>query len=371
MNNKKIYQPDYAVHPGETLREKLEELRMPSKEFAVRTGKPAETISKILSGRSSITPEMAVQFEKVLGISAKFWIKKQSNYNEFTARQKHKEEIKSAMEWAKNFPYPQMVKIGLVKGTRKLEEKAEELLEYFNISKPDAWENIYFNKQTPVYFRISLKHAKDPYALSALLQMGEIKAGEIKRIEFNKTKLKEILPQLKHIMALEPIDFLRQIQKKCLSAGIKVVYTPNLPKTVVHGTVRWIDNVPVLQMTDRLKRYDVFWFSFFHEIGHILLHNNKKNIFLEEVKANDNKDKQEKEADNFAAKWLLTDDEYSQVINAIELNRNDIKTINFYAEKFKTHKDIIIGRILHHNKNLYKNSSYRNKIKTIDFNKLL
>ncbi len=369
MSGKYKYEPEYAVHPGETLREKLNEIVMTPKEFAVRTGKPVKTISEILNGKSSITHEMAVLFEKVLKIPAGFWIKKQANYNEFIAREKQKEELKKSKDWAKEFPYIQMAKIGLVKTTRKPEEKVEELLKFFNVSKPSAWEDIYLNQKTPVFFRISLKHNKNPYALSVLLRIGEIKANEITAPDFNKTKLKNLLPELKEIMANKPDDYLINIKEKCLTAGVKVIYTPNLPGTVIHGTVRWINNTPVIQMTDRLKRYDIFWFSLFHEIGHILLHGNKKNIFLEEIKNAEDKDDKEKEADEFASQLLLKDDEYEVIINQIKASHDILKTIQFYAKEFGTHKDIIIGRILHKNKHLYKIGFLQKEIEKVDFEK--
>ena len=371
MRAKYTYQPDYAVHPGETLREKLAELAMTPKEFAIRTAKPVKTISEILNGKSSITFEMAVLFEKVLNISANFWIKKQANFNEFVAREMHKAEIAEATDWAKLFPYPQMAKIGLVAATRKAEEKAEELLHFFNVSKPSAWENIYMYQQTPVFFRISLKHTKDPYALSALFRMGEIKANTIDAPEFNKAVLKSIIPGLKEIMVNKPNDYLQQIQLKCMQAGVKVIYTPNLPKTVIHGTVRWLNDKPVLQMTDRLKRYDIFWFSLFHEIGHILLHGNKKNIFLEEINNSDNKDIKEQEADEFAAQWLLSDDEYEEIISTIKSGADILETIQGFANKYNTHKDIIIGRILFRNKDLYKYGFLQKELEKVDFNDLI
>jgi len=371
MSTKYTYKPDYAVHPGETLREKLEELEMTPKEFAIRTGKPEKTISEILNGKSSITFDMAVLFEKVLKIPANFWIKKQANYNEFIARQKHNAEIEKATEWAKQFPYPQMAKLGLVKATRKAKEKVEELFHYFNVSKTSAWANIYLNQKTPVFFRISLKHAKNPYALSALLRMGEIIANDINAPDFDKKKLKSVLPELKNIMADKPDNYLQQIQKICLLAGVKVIYTPNLPGTVIHGTVRWLNNNPVLQMTDRLKRYDIFWFSLFHEIGHILLHGNKKNIFLEEVNNTGNKDQKEIEADEFAAQLLLSDDEYFEIIDNINSGKDVMETIQYFAAEFNTHKDIIIGRILFRNKDLYKYGFLQKEIEKVDFNEIL
>lgn len=83
---KNQYIPQVVFHPGETLAEKLEEMGMGPKEFAVRTGKPEKTISEILNSKSSITPEMAVQFESVTKIPARFWLNRQRSYDEYMAR---------------------------------------------------------------------------------------------------------------------------------------------------------------------------------------------------------------------------------------------------------------------------------------------
>ena len=86
MGKKNQYFPQSAPHPGETLREKLEEMMMGQKEFALRTGKPEKTIIAIIKGDSSISPDMAVQFERVTQIPTNFWINHQRNYDEFIAR---------------------------------------------------------------------------------------------------------------------------------------------------------------------------------------------------------------------------------------------------------------------------------------------
>ncbi|MCD6107070.1 MAG: HigA family addiction module antidote protein [Caldisericaceae bacterium] len=371
MSGKYKFQPDYAVHPGETLREKLEELNMKPKEFAVRTGKPVKTISNVLNGKSSITSEMAVQFEKVLGIPASFWMTKQANYNEFIARETEKEDLNKAVEWVKRFPYVQLVKMGYVKATSDTKEKVNELLTFFNVSKPKAWENLYLNQQAPVFFRISLKHTKDPYALSALLRIGEIETSKIEAKPYDKKKLREILPELKKIMCMEPEDFLGKIRERCQMAGVKVVYTSNLRKTVVSGAVRWINDNPVIQMTDRFKRYDIFWFSLFHELGHVLLHGRKKNIFLEEIENINNHDEKEREANEFAAQFLLTDEQYEKIVNAIASKKRTpdeiLLMIKDFAKRFGTHKDIIIGRILYYNTGLHKYGFLQKELKRIEF----
>ena len=74
MTTRNEYIPQSYSHPGETLAEKLDELGMGTKEFSIRTGKPEKTIIAVMKGESSITPDMAVQFENVLRIPANFWL---------------------------------------------------------------------------------------------------------------------------------------------------------------------------------------------------------------------------------------------------------------------------------------------------------
>ena len=376
MTKKYKLETNYAIHPGITLREKLEELQITPKEFAIRTGKPIKTISNVLNGKSSITPEMAVQFEKVLNIPANFWMAKQANYNEYMAREKEKEELTESIEWSKKFPYNDLAKLGYVDFTKDAIEKAKNLLSFFDISNSKAWEKIYLNQQLPVLFRISLKKSKNPHSLSAFLRIGEIEASKIVAPSFKKAKLREILKNLKDIMYKESRNFLEEIKEYSLSAGVKIIFTPGLPNTAINGVVRWLNDNPVIQITDRFKRYDIFWFSLFHEFGHIILHSNKKDIFLEEIENTKSKSKEEIEADKFTEEFLLSYENYNKIIDKLNSlpDKNPSKILNIikdYAKVLNTHKDIIIGRILFHDKSLYKYGFLQNELKKIDFEKLL
>ena len=125
------YIPSVVFHPAETLREKLAEMGMGIKEFALRTNKPEKTVIAVLNQESSLTPEMAVLFENVTQIPASFWINKQARYNEYVARMKQEEALIEAQEWAKEFPYAEMAKNNWVPATRKIEEKTHHLLSFF------------------------------------------------------------------------------------------------------------------------------------------------------------------------------------------------------------------------------------------------
>lgn len=337
------YKPQIAFHPGETLAEKLEELGMGPKEFALRTRKPEKTVIAVLNAKSSITPEMAVKFENVLKIPAHFWLNKQRNYEEFLARIEREEILKESNDWARNFPYADMANKGWLPKTSRISEKTNALLNFFGFSDHLAWQKYYFGQQLKVAFRISLAHTKAPYAVSAWLRKGEIQAAELSVKAFSEKAFKDALPKIKKVMAKQPVNFFGQLQSICADAGVKVVHTPCVPKAPISGCTRWINNNPLIQLSGRYKRNDIFWFTFFHEVGHILLHG-KKDIFLESIEYSDKDIQKENEADAFAKKWTLSETEEAEILEHFELSEQDILA---FAKKFGTHPAIIIGRLQH------------------------
>lgn len=355
------FHTDIAFHPGETLAEKLEELKMGPKEFAIRTGKPEKTIIAILKGDSSITPEMAVLFESVLKIPASFWIKRQYSYDEYKAREKRALAIEGAKDWAKSFPIADMVKCGWLKAHTKAEEKVAELFHFFGVSSPNAWEDYFFNQQLKVAFRISLTHTKEPHAISAWIRQGEIQASQLICGEYSETNFRKALTKIKTIMAKQPNDFFEQLQKLCLACGVKVVYTPCIKKAPLSGATRWIDDNPLIQLTGRYKQNDRFWFTFFHEAGHILLHG-KKDIFLEEIEYSEADRRKESEANEFAVEWTFSNEQEKEVLEAKPLT---IESIQKFAKKFNTHPALMIGRF--HKKELLHYSKGRDFFVKLEF----
>lgn len=288
-------------HPGLTLSEKLREMEMSVKEFAVRVSKPEKTIFAVIRGNSSITTEMAVAYEAVTKIPASFWLRKQQMYDEYRVRKKKEEEAEASIEWMKLFPYAEMAKRGWIAAGKTPEERVRNLFEYFGVSTEKAWEDYYLNQKLKIAFRVSLSSAKDPHAMSAWLRQGELQAQAVKHdIPFDEKTLKAILPVMKQLMVDGPNDFFQQLQELCRSCGMILITTPTLPKAPINGATRWIRDTPVIQLSGRYKGYDNLWFNFFHEVGHILLHG-KKDIFLENAGVCGQDKAKEKEADTFAS----------------------------------------------------------------------
>lgn len=360
VTKKNEYLPETVSHPGMTLAEKLNEMGMGNKEFSVRVNKPEKTITAITKGDSSITADMAVKFEDVLSIPAAFWLSRQRRFDEYQARVKRKVDIKHAIDWAKGFPYAKMASLGWVKSTRKVEEKVLALFEFFGISNHNAWKSYYYDQELKVSFRISLAHTNESMAVSAWLREGERKARTIETPPFNSTLLKDSLQEIKSIMANHPDSFFQDVQEICKKAGVIVLYTPCLPKAPIHGSTRWIGDKPLIQLSARYKTNDKFWFTFFHEIGHILLHG-KKYISIENIKYKDQDLDKEQEADDFAIKYTFSEEQEQEVMNSVPLSTDDI--LNF-AKQFNTHPALIIGRF--HKKGLIYYSEGREFIEAID-----
>jgi len=81
----------FIIHPGETIKEVLEERNIKQEELYVITGVTSEYISEVINGQADISIEFAKGLECILGIPANFWINLQKNYDKDL---KEKEMIK-------------------------------------------------------------------------------------------------------------------------------------------------------------------------------------------------------------------------------------------------------------------------------------
>ena len=341
MSNKEILK--LISPPGDTIQETLDEIGMSQAELAERMGRPKEKINDIIKGREPITTHTAFQLEKVLNIPASFWLNREKEYRRRLYELEQQQRMEEALGWLDNFPLGAMKKMGILPKTRKKVELVDLLLHFFNIASPKQWETIYIAKEVSIAFRISLANTKDPYAISVWLRKGEVDADSLDLAEFDKKRFRNMLREVKELAYEFPADFAIRLQQMCAKTGVAVVYTPPLPKAPISGAVRWIRHHPLIQLSGRYKTDDHFWFTFFHEAAHILLHG-KKDVFLEEVKGTFIDQAKEEEANRFAARFLLKEAEFQKILG------NDILTkemILDYSRKFRTPPGVIIGRLQH------------------------
>lgn len=341
--------------PGDTLQETLDEIGMPQKELAERMGVHLKTINSIIKGKGIISMDTALNLERVLGIPSSFWLNREREYRDELAKIEEQEFLEKRLDWLKLFPLAQMKKNGWISESKRSPALVNEMLKFFGIAKPEQWNRIYTEEQTSVAFRISLAHVNNAGAISVWLRKGQLDAGKIKLKSFTKNQFRKALKTIRELAYKHPKDFKKKLQDVCASVGVAVVYVPNLPKAPISGAARWIYDKPVIQLSGRYKSNDHFWFTFFHEAGHILLHG-KKDIFLEGLDTNSMDELKEDEANNFASDFLIPKNVLKQLMN----EEIDDEIINEYSKKYHIHKGIIVGQLQHkgvipHNKfNEYK-----------------
>ena len=315
--------------PGEMLADKLEEMGLDAKELASRTGYTPKTINELLKAKCRVTPEMALNLEIATGISQSIWLNMQMMYDEFLSRKKIEESLKNQAKWPKFFPIAELNPRKWIDDINK-NNGVLPILKYFGISTPKAWKDYYFGNRLKVAFRISLAETEDPYAASVWLRRGEILADQIQMEKQNDKKvrsaIKKAMPQFVELARadVERWEALRRqkslpkpkigedfidegmykLQELGATLGIKVLYAQNFKSAPIHGMARWYKDIPVIQLHDRFKDRNAFWFTFFHELGHIVLHG-KKDIFIKNVYYGNKNLQKDEEANMFAQKYML------------------------------------------------------------------
>ena len=327
--------------PGESIQENIDFIGMSQAELAERLGRSVPKLNELIKGKAPITKDTAVKLEYVLGIPASFWLNLERQYQEELMQIEQLEFLETCKGWITGFPITQLKAMNLLPETSVKAEIAELLLKFFRVASPNEWSSIY--KEESLAFKIELKHTTDPKAISAWLRIGELQAEQIKLSVFDKKLLTDSLPILQDIAYNQPDNWLEEIQKVCASFGVAVVYSPCLSKAPIYGAARWIRNktVPVIQLTDRKKDYNAFWFSFYHELAHIRYHN-KSDIFLDGLEEILPDLEKEKEADDFAARMLIKDAVRLKIENAEFINKNAI--LKFSSEN-KVHRSVLVSQL--------------------------
>lgn len=327
--------------PGDTIHETLEHIKMSQSELAERMGKTASKINDLISGKEPITLATAFQLEKVLGIDAQFWLNREMLYREKLSRLEKEEASEVSIEWLKMQPLKELKTCGYLRDEKVGQKMVEECLKFYGVAALTQWETIYVNQYISAQFRKSEAHKSTLSGLAAWLRIGEIEMRKFKLCPYNKEAFKQSLTDIKSLIRIHPEDFAPRLQQYCLNSGVGLVYTICIPKAPISGVARWVGGNPVIQLTDRYNSNDHFWFTFFHEAGHILLHG-KKDVFIENLNEYEVDAQKEMEADDFANKSLLTEDITTEL--PFKITEEDIRRI---ARKYNTHPAIVLGRLQH------------------------
>jgi len=341
------FRPDYLSPPGDTLSEVLESLGMTQAELAQRMGRPRKTINEIIQGKTAITSETALQLELVLNIPASFWNNREQQYQEAKARIEEEKQLADQVSWLEenHLPIHEMRQQGWIAYVDDRVGQLREVLRFFGVASTQQCEAVW-GAYKPV-FRQSTKRPANWTAVYAWLRRGELEAQEIVCQPYDERAFYDVLTAVRGLTTEKFETIWPSVVEQCARVGVAVVVVPALPNTAVSGATRWLTpDKALLQLSLRYKSDDQFWFSFFHEGGHIYKHGKKK-LFIELEALNGEKDKLEQEADKFAADLLISQASlrrFKREIGNRYPSRDEVKR---FAQELGIAPGIVVGRLQH------------------------
>ena len=298
------YLPNHDVPPGELLQDYLEEQGMSARELARRCGRSAKLMAEIISGKAPIEPDTALQLERVLGMDAVMWLTMEARYRLALAKSREETHLAQERAWAAAFPLKELVRRGHLKPATTDGDSVRQLLVFFGVASVSACRE-HFAELANVSYRHSPSFASEETALLTWLRLGQ-KAGEALRCDnYDRSRFLEALRAARSLTQAPVEDALPQLEMLCSSAGVAFVLVRPFKGVALSGISRWLTpRKALIQQSLRHKANDHFWFTFFHEAAHLLLHS-RKSMFLDESNYGSAEPTEEREANEWASNFLV------------------------------------------------------------------
>lgn len=345
------YSADWVSSPGETILQVLNRRDIALNDFAKNLGLNKTAANELLRGDMPISESLASLIEKATGISQSFLIKRESKYRE------NLKSLKSErLSWLERLPINDLVSGGYIPKFLSKEKKVDACLRFFGVSNIAEWDDAYSRKLGIVSFRTSNSFDTVPESVISWLRMAEISVSGKESETWNPEKLKYSLPDIRKLTnESSPKIFLPQLEKLLAACGVSLAIVKTPQGTRASGATYFLTpEKAILILSFRHKTNDHFWFSLFHEIGHLLLHGNRA-LFIED--RNLSNSTEEEEADLFAETTLVPTEYKSEMLN---FGHKDIRKIMKFAKKIGIAPGIVVGQLQHNGKIPH---GYLNKMK--------
>ena len=334
------YNPQTVSPPGWSIEDILEERGISRQAFADRMGSPLTRINEIIKGTGTIDVQTAVQLERVLGAPADFWMRRETRYRANLASIEKAKQLDSETPWLQELPIQDMKKLRWISADSGKGRTVLDCLQFFDVDTVDAWRKRCDHMVAA--FRSSKNVKESRGAVAAWLRQGEIEAEKQLCLPFDREALLSTLNGLRrHTLEDKPTIFVPIIQEACARCGVAVVFVPAPTGCPASGATRWLgQSKAIVQLSLRYKSNDHLWFTFFHEIGHVILH--KRSIAFFELNGGSTSTL-EGQADIFARDMLIPP---KAAVRLRDLAHSSTR-VQLFARDISVAPGIVVGRLQH------------------------
>ena len=268
MSNYIEYNDTIAFHPGYYIKEIIDDSGLTQEDFAKRLDTTPKNLSLLIRGEQSLSIDIAMKLSRMIGTSVNYWLNLQNAFDSLIAEFKFQEELAEERKIFEIFNYKYFREnYGLPDLPRRKNEQIKALREFLNV----ATLTVFTKRDMAVTFRSSTEALDEANIIKAnvMVQIATNKALAVDAPKFNKKKFEETV-QYALTLTKNHKDFYPLIRNAFERAGVIFVILPNIAGSKINGATKKIGNNIMLMVNDRRFYSDSFWFTLFHEIGHII-----------------------------------------------------------------------------------------------------
>lgn len=298
------FSADWALPPGSLLRAEIDARGMTQADLAARAKLTAKHVSQVMTGTVSLSPDVALAFERALGVPAQTLLLAEARYQSEQSRHDAVKALAKHEPWARRFPLAELEKAGVLRGERG-GELVDRLLRFFGVADPQAFEKVSLAGISG--FRRAQHLRVDEYATATWLRLGEQQTAEHHLAPYDPDRLRRALPELRRLSTGADDDAFRAARQILADCGVALAFVQGIRESRACGATRWVTpHRPLIVLSDRYGYRDTLWFSLMHEVGHILRHPRRR-TFVNLAVEGDDLDGLEEEANAFASDVLVPD----------------------------------------------------------------
>ena len=262
---------DLIIHPGETIAEVLIQREITQAELAARAGVSAAYVCNVIAGKKDISAKFAMGLEYALGVPKSFWLNLQANYDAELLELNEAEtitgeEISVYEELKEVISYLQQDTN--VSNTREIKDVILPLRKMLQVSNLENLRDVI----TAGAFRLKTNAEINPYVLGAWIRLCQI-SGNSNSVTtcFHIEKINELITEIKKIMLENSENIYGELVCVMGNYGIDFSVMRSFKGAPVQGYIsQKADGTYQMVLTLCGEFNSSFWFSLFHELGHIV-----------------------------------------------------------------------------------------------------